>query len=123
MGRRGERPEERLSPEHAHLLAGQGWDRAGVKAFLHEHARVSEGVLDSVGKAALTGWTRLRVPADHPEPTVDERLSAAGGSLPVLSSPAAVQIVVAGASNSGVSAVVELFGPGRDRPAIAAVRH
>jgi hypothetical protein len=37
--------------------------------------------------------------------------------------PVAVQVVVAGASNSGVSAVVEMFGPGRDRPAIAAVRH
>jgi hypothetical protein len=110
-----------LSPEHAHLLAGQGWDKPAIGEFLHEHARVSEDLLDSVGKTALTRRTGLRVPHDHPEATPDERLAASAGALRVLASPAAVQVVVAGASNSGVSAVVELFGPGRDRPGIAAV--
>jgi hypothetical protein len=110
-----------LSPEHAQLLADQGWDRPRIRQFLHEHARVPQDVLDAVGKTALTPRTRLRVPADHPEATVDERLAALGASLQVLASPAAVQLVVAGASNSGVSAVVELFGPGRDRPAVVAV--
>jgi hypothetical protein len=110
-----------LSPEHAHLLAGQGWDKPRIKEFLHEHARVSRAVLDSVGKTALTRRTRLRVPADHPEAAPDERLAASSASLPVLASTAAVQVVVAGASNSGVSAVVELFGPGRDGPSMAVV--
>ena len=39
----------------------------------------------------------------------------------MLTSPEAVQVVVAGASNSGVSAVAETFGPRGGRPAIAEV--
>jgi hypothetical protein len=39
----------------------------------------------------------------------------------VLTSPDAVQIVVAGASNSGVSAVVDTFGPRGDRPPLVPV--
>jgi hypothetical protein len=52
----------------------------------------------------------------------DDRIDPATGSFHVLTSPDAVQIVVAGASNSGVSAVVDTFGPRGERPALAPVR-
>jgi hypothetical protein len=38
-----------------------------------------------------------------------------------MTSPDAVLVVVAGAANSGVSAVVETFGPRGGRPAVARV--
>jgi hypothetical protein len=38
-----------------------------------------------------------------------------------MTSPDAVLVVVAGASNSGVSAVVETFGPRGDRPPVTRV--
>lgn len=110
-----------LSPEHARLLDGQGWDKAGVKEFLYAAAQVDGSVLGAVGKGAVSSTTRLRVPVDHPDARPDSRTAAGDGVLSVLSSPRAVQVVVAGADNCGVSSVVDVFGPGRDRPAVTAV--
>jgi hypothetical protein len=103
-----------LSPEHAHLLAGQGWDKPAVRRFVFEEARLTRDELDRVGKTAVSRTTSWRLPADHPEAVPDDRIDPATGSFQVLTSPDAVQIVVAGASNSGVSAVVDTFGPRGD---------
>lgn len=109
-------------PEHAHLLAASGWDKPAIKQFLFEKATCDRATLERVGKGAVSRTTRWRVPSDHADAMVDERIEAAGGVLPVLTSPAAVQVVVAGASNSGVSAVVDTFGPRGNSPAVTRVK-
>lgn len=109
-----------LSPEHARLLADQGWDKQQVKEFVFEAATCDTDALDRVGKTALSRQSRWRVPLDHPDATADERI-AGDGTLRVLTSPAAVLVVVAGASNSGVSAVVDTFGPRGFDPCVVRV--
>jgi hypothetical protein len=109
-----------LGPEHAHLLADQGWSKQAIREHVYSHAVVARHELDAVGKGAISRTTRWRVPADHPDAEPDERITG-GGDLQVLTSPEAVQVVVAGAANSGVSAVVDTFGPRGERPAIARV--
>lgn len=108
-----------LSPEHARMLAAQGWDRPSIREFLHREATVSRADLDRVGKGAISEKSHWRLAADHADAMADELLE--GGALHVLTSPEAVQVVVAGASNSGVSAVVDTFGPRGDPPAVAPV--
>lgn len=108
-----------LSPEHAHLLAGQGFDRPQVRAFLHEHAVVPEDVLVRAGKDGISTQQRLRLPGDHPDAMVDPRLEH--GVLRVLSGPEVVHVVVAGAPNCGISAVVDAHNVGRPVPSIAQV--
>ncbi|GAA0903277.1 hypothetical protein [Pseudonocardia zijingensis] len=110
-----------LSPEHAHLLAGQGFDKPAIREFVFEAAQLSREELDAVGKTAISSTTSWRLPSDHPEAVPDERVDPATDFFHVLTSPDAVQVVVAGASNSGVSAVVDTFGPRGDRPPLVAV--
>lgn len=108
-----------LSPEHAHLLAGQGFDRQQVRTFLHEHGVVPVDALVRAGKDGVSTQQRLRLPGDHPDALVDPRLQ--GGALRVFAGPHAVHIVVAGAPNCGISAVVDAHGVGRPAPSIAQV--
>ena len=110
-----------LSPEHAHLLAGQGFDKPAIRRFMFEEARLTREELDRVGKTAISRSTSWRLPADHPDALPDEDIDPVTATLHVLASPDAVQVVVAGASNSGVSAVVDTFGPRGDRPALVPV--
>ena len=74
---------------------------------------------DAAGKEAVSSRTRWRLPADHPDALP---LDAGDGAVRVLNSPAAVQVVVAGAGNAGVSAVVETFGPRGGPPPVTRVR-
>jgi hypothetical protein len=106
-----------VSPEHAALFADAGWTKADLARFVYDNAVVPREVLARVGKEAVSSKTRWRVPADHPEAVPDD----AGDEVRVLNSPAAVLVVVAGAHNAGVSAVVETFGPRGGPPAIARV--
>jgi hypothetical protein len=111
-----------LCPEHAHLLADSGWDKPAIKQFLFETATCDRETLQGVGKSAVSRKTRWRVPSDHADAAADERMESNAGVLHVLTSPEAVQVVVAGASNSGVSAVVDTFGPRGTSPAITRVK-
>lgn len=108
-----------LSPEHAHLLAGQGFDRPQIQAFLHEHAVLPASVLARAGKDGVSTQQHLRLPGDHPDALADPRL--ADGVLHVLAGPEAVNVVVAGAPNCGISAVVDAHNVGRPVPSIARV--
>ena len=111
-----------LSPEHAGLLAAQGWDKPRVRAFLHENAVLTTSELERAGKDALSSQQRLRLPGGHPDARTDERLAEAGGVLRVLASPEAVKVVVAGAPNCGISAVVDGHGVGGAPSSMVAVR-
>lgn len=108
-----------LNPEHAKLLAGGGLSKRDVQEAVFGRAVADRALLESVGKAAVARSTRWRVPGDHPEAELDGQ----SNQVRVLKSPDSVTVVVAGASNAGVSAVVETFGPRADPPAIARVRN
>ena len=110
-----------LCPEHAGLLAGTGWSKRDVSAFLYEHSFLSRDALDRSGKGAVSRISRWRVARDHPDAVVDEGSDPARDGIRAMTSPEAVLVVVAGASNSGVSAVVETFGPRGGRPAVTRV--
>jgi hypothetical protein len=102
-----------LSPEHARLLAAAGWSKADVRAVLGWPELVA------AGKDGVSSRTRWRLPADHPD-----ALPVSGTSevFHVLTSPEAVLVVVAGAGNAGVSAVVETFGARGGPPPVVRVR-
>ena len=66
---------------------------------------------------AVSSRTRWRLPANHP----DTLPVSASDVFRVLTSPEAVLVVVAGAGNAGVSAVVETFGPRGGPPPVVRV--
>jgi hypothetical protein len=108
-----------LCPEHAHLLADGGWDKPMVRQFVFEQAVRSRAALDRVGKGAVSRHARWRVPRDHPDAVADENTDRDG--LHVLTRPEAVAVLVSGAWNSGVSTVIETFGPRGNQPPITKV--
>ncbi len=89
-----------------------------VTQFLFDHAVRTRAELAAAGKEAVSSRTRWRLPADHPDALP---LAADDGAVRVLNSPAAVLVVVAGAGNAGVSAVVETFGPRGGPPPVTRV--
>ena len=108
-----------LSPEHARLLSAAGWGKSDLRQFLFDHAVRTRAELAAAGKEAVSSRTRWRLPADHPDALP---LAGQDGAVRVLNSPAAVLVVVAGAGNAGVSAVVETFGPRGGPPPVTRVR-
>ncbi|PZA23366.1 hypothetical protein DMO24_00265 [Modestobacter versicolor] len=110
-----------LGPEHAELFARAGWSKTDVRQAVYERAWNSREALAAVGKDAVSRSTRWRVPADHPDAVPDRASEAGGDRVEVLNSPEALLVVVAGANNSGVSAVIETFGPRGGAPSTARV--
>ena len=106
-----------LGPEHAAVFAGAGWSKSDVRQFVYEHAGRTRAELAAVGKDAISRSTRWRLPADHPDAMPDDR----GNYVRVLNSPEALLVVVAGAGNAGVSAVVETFGPRGGPPPVTRI--
>jgi hypothetical protein len=87
-------------PEHAQLLAGAGYDRAKVRAWLSERCGRTVGDLADVGKDGL-GDNGVRH-ASGERPDGFDRLLPGGD-------PNNLLIAVAGARNAGISMVVRLF--------------
>lgn len=108
-----------LTPEHANLFADAGWSKDDLRNFVFEHAVRDRADLVRTGKDSLSNKSRWRLPNAHPDAVPD---TASGTDTPdrvrVLGFPTSVQIVVAGANNAGVSAVVEVFtlNPPRELP-------
>jgi hypothetical protein len=105
-----------LGPEHAHVFDRAGWGKAEIQRFLYEHATISSADLAAAGKDGVSRHTRWRLPADHPDALPTEENDVDADPLRVLNSPAAVLVIVAGANNAGVSAVIEPFGAPGNRP-------
>lgn len=108
-----------LTPEHANVFAEAGWSKDDVRDAVFAHARRPRADLAAVGKDALSHKSHWRLPAEHPDAMPDTASSSADPeSVPLLSFPTSVQIMVAGANNAGVSAVVEIFtlNPPREIP-------
>jgi hypothetical protein len=110
-----------LGPEHAWVFARAGWSKSDVRQFIHTHATNTRSRLAEVGKDAVSRHTRWRLPSGHPDAVPDTCASAGQDVVPVLNSPDALLVAVAGAHNAGVSAVLETFGPRGGAPAIARV--
>jgi hypothetical protein len=111
-----------LSPEHARVFARAGWDKERLSRFVFDHAVHSRADLAAVGKDAIARQTRWRLPASHPDAMPDQaQASGTPDVVPVLTSPGAVLVVVAGANNAGVSAVVETFGQRGGPPPVVRV--
>lgn len=108
-----------LGPEHAALLHRAGWSKDDLRRFVYQHTVIARSTLVAMGKDAVSGKTRWRLSSAHPEAVPDS--SADQDRVNVLNSEQAVQIVVAGAHNAGVSAVIETFGPRGGPPAIASI--
>jgi len=108
-----------LVPEHARLFADAGWSKDDLRAFLFAHTRRNRAELTAVGKDALSHKSHWRLPADHPDAMPDTAsATATPDDVALLSFPTSVQIMVAGADNAGVSAIVEVFtlNPPREIP-------
>jgi hypothetical protein len=110
-----------LGPEHAHLLADAGWSKREVSQYLYEQSFVPREVLDRAGKGAVSRKSQWRVARDHPDAVLDDGPDPARDGIHAMTSPDAVLVVVAGAGNSGVSAVVATFGPRGGRPPVTRV--
>jgi hypothetical protein len=108
-----------LGPEHAALFDRAGWSKADVRQYVYEQATNTRSRLAEVGKDAVSRRTRWRLPAGHPDAVPDTAAEAGVDVVPVLNSPEALLLVVAGANNAGVSAVAETFGPRGGAPATA----
>lgn len=109
-----------LCPEHAELLASQSWDKPAIRRRLYETAVLTQAQLDRVGKGGISTKQHWRLPSDHADAIADERIGDSG-VLHVLTSDTELQIVVAGAANSGVSALFDIFELKTGRPSIVAI--
>jgi hypothetical protein len=86
-----------MGPEHAQLIARQGWSKRDVKQFLWEHFGRTKRELRRLGKL-------------HPD--LDDESEDA--FIRVTSSPDWILLVVAGANNAGVSTVRPSITVGRE---------
>jgi len=108
-----------LTPEHADVFARAGWSKDDLRRYIFDHAVLRRDELVAAGKDALSRKTRWRLSSEHPDSMPD---TASASDTPdevrVLSHPSSIQVMVAGADNAGVSAVVEIFtlNPPRENP-------
>jgi hypothetical protein len=110
-----------LNPEHARLLDKHGWSKDDVRAAIAEQGWRTYRDLARTGKEAIADGTGWRLPADHPDARPQEPPEDPDTPVQLIASPDAVQIVVAGAPNAGVSSIVETFGPFDRAPATVKV--
>jgi hypothetical protein len=97
-----------LNPEHARLLDKAGWSKADLSQAISEHGTKTYAQLAAAGKEAISSRTRWRLPSEHPD-AVEEEPPPPDTPVRLISSPDAIHVVVAGAPNAGVSAIVETF--------------
>jgi hypothetical protein len=85
-----------MGPEHAQIIAKQGWSKQDVKQFLWENFGKTKRELRRFGKVA-----------HDLEPHADDAFIHTGAS------PDSIMLVVSGANNAGVSTVCPSFTIGR----------
>ncbi len=93
-----------MGPEHAQLIARQGWSKQDVKRYLWEHLGKT--------KAELRRYGKLHADFEH-EPEEAFIRSSPG--------PEAIYLIVAGANNAGVSTVCPSITIGRGRDVTRAI--
>ncbi|WP_146341340.1 hypothetical protein [Nesterenkonia sp. NBAIMH1] len=99
-----------LVPEHANLFAAEGWSKDDLREAVFERVKRTRTELAAAGKDAISKKSRWRLPSAHPDATADVATeSKMPETVPLLSAPSSIQVMVAGANNAGVSSVVEIF--------------
>jgi len=88
-----------LGPEHAALIASSGFDRAGVQAWLYEHARVPVERIGAKKLAEASAWGGWAA-----------ELEGWGGRIPIARAPEEIRVLVAGGPGKH-SAWIPTFGP------------
>ncbi len=68
-----------LSPEHAEIVAGTGWSKADVRAFLFEHAKRSIEDMQRIGKYTQRAHETQNLPAIHRGLCPEDILLTVGG--------------------------------------------
>ena len=109
-----------LNPEHARLCDRAGWSKADLRQAICQLGVKRYGELRRAGKEAISSGTHWRVPIEHPE-ALPQAVLDDEAPVRLIATPEAVQIVVAGAPNAGVSSIVETFNRLEGPPAIAKV--
>lgn len=105
-----------LTPEHARVFASAGWSKDDVRNAVFDMAVRTRAELTAVGKDAISHNARWRLPAGHPDAMADTASTTDDpDNVHALGRPSSVQVVVAGANNAGVSAIVEVFGLAPER--------
>jgi hypothetical protein len=116
-----------LGPEHANLIANQGFSKRDVKEYLAEHSGRRASDLRRAGKgSARAAAARTAAGAPGPRPGAPDMSDWVGPEeagdgdefVPMIDSPDDLLVVVAGAGNAGVSTVCHPLGfpksiPGR----------
>jgi hypothetical protein len=110
-----------LNPEHARLFEKHGWSKADVRQAIVERGWRTYRDLAASGKEAIATGTGWRLPADHPDAIPQTAPDDPDSPVQLIKTADAVQIVVAGAPNAGVSSIVETFGWYDRPPALAKV--
>jgi hypothetical protein len=110
-----------LNPEHARLLDKAGWSKQDLRQAIAEHGYRTYRQLAEAGKEAIAGGTGWRLPTDHPDAVEQAPPEDLDTRVQLIDSIDAVQVVVAGAPNAGVSSIVETFGRLGRPPAITKV--
>jgi len=110
-----------LNPEHARLLDKAGWTKQDLRQAIVERGFRTYRQLAGAGKEAIAAGTGWRLPADHPDAIEQTLPEDPDSPVQLINSVEAIQIVVAGAPNAGVSSIVETFGPFDRAPAITKV--
>jgi hypothetical protein len=104
-----------LNPEHARLFDSRGWSKDDIRQAIAGFGWRSYRDLAAAGKEAIAGGTGWRLPANHPDAIPQEVPEDLDTPVQLIKNIHAVQLVVAGAPNAGVSSIVETFGAW-DRP-------
>ena len=110
-----------LNPEHARLLDKAGWTKQDLRQAIVDHGFRTYRQLAAAGKEAIAGGTNWRLPADHPDAVAQQPPDDLDTPVQLIISADAIQIVVAGAPNAGVSSIVETFGPVDRQPMVVKV--
>jgi hypothetical protein len=108
-----------MGPEHANILARQGWSKARVKQYLWEHFGRTLGDMKRMGKGDLEeiepGSYAFVANAAHNRMPGAELLTD-DTFIQFAPSQDSILLVVAGAYNAGVSTVVPALGLGQQGP-------
>jgi hypothetical protein len=112
MTRRFRRVGVVIGPEHAQLLARQGFSKQDVREYLAEHSGRTAGTLRAAGRGESTAvFQNAPGTAAFDEATASDITQLPDDELvTVLRTPDDVIVVVAGAANAGVSTVVQTLG-------------
>jgi hypothetical protein len=104
-----------LNPEHARMFDKYGWSKTDVRQAIADAGWRTYRDLQAAGKEAIAAGTGWRLPANHPDAIPQETPQDPDAPVQLIKGIHAVQLVVAGAPNAGVSSVVETFSFA-DRP-------